>query len=214
LEAPAFYFVGATTPARRPASQMRATGLAAEAASAAAAWAIIDTTGLISGELGQSLKSAKIKRLRPVHVLAIGDSPDLDPILDPWQDDPQVVAHRIPRPPAAKDKPRADRAQWRHQGFADWLMGSNLRWIAPEGRTFTHPPATELFAHSPEMAGQLKGLLMGFSEESGRGLCVGLLHSVDWATGRVLALCPAEGESAPVVDFGCIRLEPDGTQVT
>jgi polynucleotide 5'-kinase involved in rRNA processing len=209
-----FYFVGATTPARRPAAALQATAQACEAAAAAGvAWTVVDTTGYVSGEAGIALKRAKIKRLRPLHVVAIGDHPALDAILAPWEKDEQVALHRLPRPAAARPKTHPARARWRHEGFGEWLTGSNLRWIAAAEREFRHPPAREVFGISPDAADQLKGLLMGFSEASGRCLCVGLLHSVDWAGERVLALCPPEAEAAEVVDFGCVRLEPDGTQV-
>ena len=186
-----FYFVGATNPARRPASHFRATLAACGGAAASgAAWSVIDTTGYLTGEDAVTLKREKIQRLRPVQVLAIGEHEDLERILVPFQDDSAVTIHHLPRPAAAREKPRADRSRWRVEGFREWLAGSNLRWIGREGRTFAHAPAPELFAGSPELASQLRGLLLGFSDQGRRGVCIGLLHSVDWHEGRILAHCP------------------------
>ena len=206
-----FYFVGAVSAEQRPSSAFKATIKSCQAA-AGCQWTIVDTTGHISGDLAVALKSSKIKRLRPVHVVGIGDDPALERLLARWDSDPQVTMHRLPTPAAARSRSRSQRARWRAEAFARWLEGANLRWIAAEGRRIINAPPQELFAESPELAEGLTGLLMGFGEESGRGICLGLLHTMDWSGGRVLARCPPQAEDAALVDFGCIRLEPDGTQ--
>ncbi len=210
-----FYFVGAIAPDRRPSSALKATVAACKAAEASrVAWTVADTTGYLRDELGVALKLAKIKHLRPVHVLAIGDDPHLGPVLSPWTSDSQVTVHRIPKPPAARSKPSGRRAGWRQESFARRLTGANLRWLHPSDMIFANEPAEQLFGGSPELADQLKGLLVGFSDDDGRGICLGLLHAFDFKSGRALVLCAEEAEAAVEADFGCIRLEPDGTQIT
>lgn len=208
-----FYFVGATTPQRRPASALEATVRAGRAA-ADAAWTVVDTTGYVRDELAVALKRAKIKHLRPVHVIALGDDPSLDEILAPWIEDPQVTVHRPAVSDAARSRPRETRAAWRRKQFAAWLRGSNLWPIPREGRRFSHEPPAELFRHVPDADAQLRGLLLGFSDEAGRGICLGLLHTYDFRTGDLIALCPEAACAATHVDFGCLRLERDGTEIS
>lgn len=206
------YFVGATSPERRPMSALKATLQASRAAyQAGHAWVVVDTTGYLAGETAIALKSLKIKHLRPVHVVAIGDHPSFGPLLDPWLSDPQVTVHRLPRPPGVREKPASFRARWRRELFAEWLAGSNLRWLGSEQRKFLHMPPWETHGQTDRGATQLRGLLLGFGDAQGRCLGLGLLHSVDWHGRRVLALCGPEAEACQVVDFGCIRLRPDGS---
>jgi len=172
---------------------------------------ILDTTGYLQGATAVALKGAKVKALRPVHVVALGDDESVDVALEPWRGDAAVTVHRLPRPSGAAAKAPQQRAQWRRQGFSDWLAGSNLRWIETTGRELRHAPARELYAGAYE--GQLEGLLLGLSDADDRGICLGLLRSIDRRGDRLLSLCPEVAQTARIVDFGCVCLEADGTQV-
>lgn len=207
-----YYFVGATTPERRPASALKATRAAVEAATrAGAAWTVIDTTGYLAGEVGVALKTAKISRLRPAHVVAIGEHPAYSTILSGWEQD--VTVHRLPVPPACREKSASRRAAWRQESFSEWLVGCELWWIDAAGMNCLNKPAAELFGRRPEHGEQLRGLLLGFSDDAGRCLGLGLLHTYDFAKDRFLAYCREGSRQAAAVDFGCTRLERDGTQI-
>jgi polynucleotide 5'-kinase involved in rRNA processing len=208
-----FYFVGATAPDRRPAGMMKATLAACRAgAEAGSDWVVLDTTGCVSGPVGPVLKSSKIKHLRPVHVVLLGELTELEASLESWRDDPEVSFHRLAVTPAVKSKSGATRKAWRENLFARWLSGANLRWVEKQDRDWLHAPAPELWAADPGLAERLKGLLLGFCDGEGRGQCVGLLQAIDWRAGRILVLGPPQVEEAAMVDFGCLRLKPDGTQ--
>jgi len=209
-----FYFVGATSPDRRPAGTLKATVTACEHASQAGVhWTVVDTTGYVDDTTAIALKTAKISKLRPCHVLAIGDAPALADILKPWREDPSVSVHRVARPPAARAKSRPERTRWRQDGFAPWLSGANLHWLDGTGRRFLDTPPAELYARNPSVSGQLKGLLVGFSDAEGKGLALGLLRAFDFAAGKALVLCREEALAATTVAFGALRLRPDGTQI-
>lgn len=209
-----FFFVGATTPQRRPASALEATIRACRAAHDHAAWTVVDTTGYVRDELAVTLKQAKIKRLRPVQVIAMGDDPALDAILAPWAGDKRVTVHRPAVSDAVRPRSRETRAAWRRGQFAASLRGGNLWSIAREGRRFIHAPPAELFRHVPDADARLRGLLLGFSDAAGRGICLGLLHTYDFRTGDLIVLCPEAACGAAQVDFGCLRLERDGTEIS
>jgi polynucleotide 5'-kinase involved in rRNA processing len=93
------------------------------------------------------------------------------------------------------------------------LEGSNLRWIEEAQTRWLHAPRRELYCRPGASQAELKGLLLGFAGVDGRGLCLGLLQMVDFVGHKLLALCPQEAESAAVVDFGCLRLDPEGREL-
>lgn len=207
-----FYFVGATSPTQRPSSLLNATTEALGAV-AGAQWVLLDTTGYVRGELGVALKGAKIKRLLPAHVVLLGDDPSLEAIAAPWRGDARVTMHVLPRPAGAGDKTVDQRTDWRREAFRQALSGSNLRWIGESQAQWLHAPERALFSASGASEARLRGLLLGFGDADGRGLCLGLLQCVDFAGRRLLALCPQEAEAAAVVDFGCLRLDPEGREL-
>jgi polynucleotide 5'-hydroxyl-kinase GRC3/NOL9 len=204
-----FRFVGCVSPAQRPASLLAATvGACQSCETAGASWTVVDTTGYLSDDTAVELKRAKIGQLRPVAVVTLGEEAALETILAPWREDPQVQVHRLGTAPGARVRSTQVRSQWRQDRFAQWLAGANLRWISAQGRRFRHVPRREVYAQAPE---QLEGLLLGFSDAAGHGLALGLLHHMDWDGGRLLAQCPEAAEAAARVDFGCLRLRPDGS---
>ncbi|NSW54973.1 MAG: hypothetical protein HPY44_03080 [Armatimonadetes bacterium] len=210
----AFYFVGAVSPNRRPASVVRATLTACRDATVRkVAWTVVDTTGYVTGEVGVAIKTSKIRHLRPLHIVTLGPTDILAPILDGFREDPQVTVHPLPVPAAVRCKTVAARCQWRQEAFATWLVGTELHWIRAAERDFVNAPAPELFAGSPECAEELRGLLVGFSDADGRGIALGLLHTFDFRQNQALIRCSEAGAKAPRVEFGCIRLEPDGSQI-
>lgn len=211
----AFYFVGTVSPNRRPASMVRATLAACRDATARkVAWTVVDTTGYVTGEVGVAIKTSKIRHLRPLHIVTLEPADILAPILDGFREDPQVTLHPLPVPAAARCKTMAARCHWRQEAFATWLARAELHWIRATERDFVNAPAPELFAGSPKCAEELRGLLVGFSDAGGRGIALGLLHTYDFRQNQALIRCPEAAAKAPRVEFGCMRLEPDGTQIS
>jgi polynucleotide 5'-kinase involved in rRNA processing len=207
-----FYFVGCTSPAQRPASVLKATTEALEAV-AGCEWTLLDTTGYIRGELGVALKGAKIKRLLPVHVVMLGDDPGLAEVAAPWKSDGRVSFHLLGRSVRATEKTVDQRTDWRREAFRKALSGSNLRWIEEAQAHWLHAPDRALFSAPGASQASLRGLLLGFADADGHGLCLGLLQSVDFAARKLLALCPEAAEEAAVVDFGCLRLDTEGREI-
>lgn len=208
-----FFFVGSVSPERRPATVLQATGQAHDIAAETARWVVVDTTGYLQGRTAIVLKGAKIKNLRPVHVVAIGDGDeDLEAVLAPWLEDRAVILHRLQSPSGARTRSVPARAQWRQEAFAAWLSGANLRWVELAGKRIVHEPEPEFYEGSN--ARQLEGLLVGFGDDRDNGLCIGLLRTMDLRGRRMLCLCPEQAAGAARVDFGCLRLEPDGRQIS
>ena len=74
-------FLGFTNPVKVPALMVAMTKRLAGIGQKRADITVVDTTGLVSGELGKALKMAKIRTLRPAHIIAIQRGDELEHIL-------------------------------------------------------------------------------------------------------------------------------------
>ncbi len=74
-------FLGFTNPAKVVPLMVAMTRRMAGIGRRRAEIAVVDTTGLISGELGKALKTAKIRAIRPAHIVAIQSGDELEHIL-------------------------------------------------------------------------------------------------------------------------------------
>lgn len=82
---------------------------------------ILDTTGLISGEIGRCLKLGKIRAIRPEMIIAIQRSDELEHILRLIQD---VEIMRIKASKMARQRSREYRIRYRKRKFDDYFKES------------------------------------------------------------------------------------------
>ena len=75
-------FIGTLNPARDVASIIKQTKRMSNLCTAKSDSVLVDTSGLISGEAGRTLKTAKIRALKPEHVIAIQRREELEAILE------------------------------------------------------------------------------------------------------------------------------------
>ena len=216
-----FSFVGSITAAANPTATLAGTCKAVRAAEAAGAGLVLlDTSGYVSGQGGFDLKSAKLELLAPgaaaappLHVIILGDSPDLKRLQLAWYRDPRLTIHRLPQSEVLTQKSRVQRVQWRQERFAEALAEGELRKLSLSGRELSGlPTAAELKADGHE-AGDLQGLLLCFHDDQRRGLCLGLLHQLDLRHQELLVRAPQAAEQAAGIMFGALRLTPDGQEL-
>jgi polynucleotide 5'-hydroxyl-kinase GRC3/NOL9 len=81
---------------------------------------LVDTTGLVTGNIGRALKTGKIKAVNPEYVIAVQKKDELEHILFPG-DDQRII--RIKSSPAAKARSRAARFRYRDRKLADYFSG-------------------------------------------------------------------------------------------
>lgn len=84
---------------------------------------LVDTTGLVTGNIGRALKTGKVKAVNPEYVIAVQKKDELEHILS------LVVDRRIIRiwsSPAAKTRSRAARFRYRNTKLADYFSGPEI----------------------------------------------------------------------------------------
>jgi len=207
-----FYFVGDVTPAACPADCVAGTvRLVQRAERAGADYVIVDTSGFVDGPFALSLKKAKIELLSPALVVAIAPPRRLSHLTDPFIRDESIHTFALEPLTCCKEKPRQQRQRWRQQLFAAWLSGSHNQQIDWQDRSLINLPDR----HHVQQAGadELRGLLIGLLDEQRIGQALGLLRTIDYHNRRLTILAPPEAQQAPTIQFGRLRLEPDGTAI-
>jgi len=83
----------------------------------------VDTTGLVSGEIGRALKIGKIRAIKPEYIVAIQKQDELEHILKLIDD---LNIYRIRASSMAKRRDREDRIEYRKNKFLDYFNEKNV----------------------------------------------------------------------------------------
>ena len=192
-------FVGAVQPDGVVLSQVVATAALVDAARAEADLVVLDTTGSVSGVVGQTLKYHKAELCRPEMVVALQRGGEMEPIVGMLRRffntrvetvgiDPSVT-------PVSAEQRRSERAKRFAEAFAEPLS----RWrVQPTVFAPTLPEGLDL--------SRLHHVLVGVQDETGHCMGLGALiyedDSLKGATNR--------GESMRGLRLGSLRVDPDG----
>lgn len=138
---------------------------------------VVDTTGLISGEFGKALKIAKIRAIRPAHVVAVQRGNELEHILSLVRD---ARIHRLQVSPAAKKRSAAARRAYRKRKLQEYFKA----W--EQSKLILDIATVKLIC---------RGLVFPVGEkEMSNGAIIGLNHD-----NNTLALGVVEGTDGPLV---------------
>jgi polynucleotide 5'-hydroxyl-kinase GRC3/NOL9 len=88
---------------------------------------LVDTTGLVTGNIGRALKTAKIKAVNPEYVIAVQKKDELEHVLS-LIDDRRII--RIRSSPEAKARSRAARFRYRNRKLAEYFAGPAISELA------------------------------------------------------------------------------------
>ncbi len=125
-------FVGTFNPGKKIPEMINGTvRLVEEAQKEAIDLILIDTTGLISGNLGRALKTGKIKAVKPDHIIAIQRDRELEHILTLLKG---YKIHRLIPSPHVKSRRREARIRYRDKRLREYFKESFLLEI-PLNRT-------------------------------------------------------------------------------
>jgi len=114
IEPSSIYFVGSFSPERNLMPCIIGTKLLVEKAiSLEADKVLIDTTGLVLGGIGRTLKYHKIMLVRPDHIVAIRRRQELDPILDLFRNAGWTRIHEIQADPGVRRRSLQARREYR-----------------------------------------------------------------------------------------------------
>jgi len=112
------FFVGTTNPAKQISLLIDGTEKMVDVGREKSAITLVDTTGLITGEIGRALKIGKIKAIKPEYVIALQRQDELEHILRLLED---FTIHRIGVSMAAKCRSRENRIKYRQKKFLDYF---------------------------------------------------------------------------------------------
>lgn len=153
---------------------------------------IVDTTGLVEGNLGKALKLGKIKAIKPDCVIAIQKKDELEHILGAVSG-PKII--RLKPSPLAKKISRVARINYRKQKYNEYFSSAKLLKVPLAGRKIIlfHYRNTPLDLCAPEFEpGPLIGNVAGLNKGP-ETLALGVFKGIE--KDRALFLTPLKSAS-------------------
>lgn len=127
------FFVGTFNPSRKIHLIIDGVKRMVDLSKAKSDVILIDTTGLISGNVGIALKIGKIKAIRPEHIIALQRHEEVEHILNLLEDmnpaptcSGRVHIYRLRPSPMAKSRSRDARIRYRKERFDEYFDGRKL----------------------------------------------------------------------------------------
>jgi polynucleotide 5'-kinase involved in rRNA processing len=197
------HFVGGISPDRLVLQHVIATTALAQAGAAVADLVIVDTTGTISGVIGQTLKYHKVELIRPDLVLALQRGGELEPVIGMLRRFFAVDVVALPADPDVPPSAPDARAVARARAFANAFAEPLERWRVRE----------TVFAPTLPMGldlNRLDGVLVGVQDGSGGCLGLGRLEFRE----EVLRVVTNAGEGMQGLRLGSLRLDLDTLEMT
>lgn len=190
------HFVGGVSPDRLVLQHVIATTAMAQAGQEAADLVIVDTTGTVSGVVGQTLKYHKVELIRPDLILALQRGGELEPVIGMLRRFFAVDVVALPAdpdvPPSAPDARATARIRLFGEAFSEPLE----RWRVRE----------TVFAPTLPMGldlARLDGVLVGVQDGSGGCLGLGRLEFAE----DVLRVLTNAGEGMQGLRLGSLRVD-------
>ena len=194
----ALHFVGGISAERLVLQQVIATAALVEQARQSADTVVIDTTGVISGVGGETLKYHKMELCRPEAVVALQRGGELEPVIGMLRRFFGARVITVPIEPDVQPSSPDDRAGRRSARFEQAFARPLEKWrVKPTVFAPTLPTGLD--------PSRLDGLLVGIHDSEGR--CQGLgRREVDDGTLRVLT---NQGEGMQGLRLGSVRIDLD-----
>jgi polynucleotide 5'-hydroxyl-kinase GRC3/NOL9 len=201
------YFVGVTSPAHRLArvvdGSIRMVQLAKDAG---ASLIIVDTSGMVAGNLGHVLKLKKIDRIKPDRIVALQSKQELEPILS-HVNQMDIRIYRSPIHPETRSKSVRYRSLKRKKQFADYFNKAVLKQLNSAKIKLQGFPVSKDESH-------LKHLIVGLEDRYGDTLEIGLIHSFNRSSSIIEVWTPVSDlSSVTTLRLGAIKLLKDGTEL-
>ena len=199
----ALHFVGTTTPARLVLQQVVATAAMAQRARNVGEVVIIDTTAVVTGVSGETLKYHKTELCRPDRIVALQRGEEMEPLVGMLRRFLDVEVTTAPTDPAVDPMPPDVRARSRADAFRRALAPPLVTWkVRPTVFAPTLPVGLN--------PGRLDGVLVGVQDDSGGCLGLGVL-SHDEETLKVLTNV---GEGMSGLRLGSLRIDVETFEST
>jgi polynucleotide 5'-hydroxyl-kinase GRC3/NOL9 len=125
------FFVGTVNPAKRFPLIIEGTRKLTDLCKTTSDLTLIDTSGLVAGEMGKALKARKIKTVKPDHLIALQREDELEHILCAVED---IPIDRVKVSPMVRARSRGERLRYRREKFLDYFDETGLEEFLLEAR--------------------------------------------------------------------------------
>ncbi len=192
------HFVGTTTPTRLVLQQVIATSVMTTRARELGDVVIVDTTAVVSGVAGETLKYHKTELCRPDRIVALQRGEELEPLVGMLRRFFGAEIHTLATDPRILPMSPDERASKRAEQLALALRPPLERWkVRPTVFAPTLPVGLQLM--------RLTGVLVGVQARNGDCLGLGVLdHDED-----ALRVMTNVGEGMTGLRLGSIRIDLD-----
>lgn len=199
-EAVALQFVGATSPAGNlPATLAGIRKMLERARAAGLDRVLIDTTGLVAGELGRVLKQAKIELADPDLVVCLERAGECEHIVRPYPPLARPAVLRLPVPGAARSRGPEERRRYR-QGRLQAYFASARPVTLDLERIVLRGSGGEEVANA-EATG-FDSVLAGLEDRARETLGLAVVRRIDAEKGTLHVDTPVPEERIAVVRIG------------
>jgi polynucleotide 5'-hydroxyl-kinase GRC3/NOL9 len=196
-------FVGSIVPDRFTLQQVVGTAALVDAARPESDLIVVDTTGAVSGVVGQTLKYHKVELCRPDSIVALQRGGEMEPIVGLLRRFFSSEVETVPVHPDVVALSPPERAAARVERFIEALSGETQKWrVRPTVFAPTLPTGLDL--------ARLNDMLVGVHDRSGRCLGLGTLEYDDGS----LRVVTSVGEGMAGLRLGSLRLDPVTRQTT
>ena len=191
-------FVGGIAPDRYRLQQVTGVASLVDSARTEADLIVIDTTGAVSGVVGQTLKYHKVELCRPDTVVALQRGSEMEPLVGLLRRFFSVEVRTAPIPIDLGPMGPGERVEQRAADFARALSEPLQRWrVRPTVFAPTLPAGLDL--------DRLHGMVVGIHDPNARCLGLGVLEFDDGA----LRVITGYGEGMAGLRLGSVRLDLD-----
>jgi polynucleotide 5'-hydroxyl-kinase GRC3/NOL9 len=195
----ALHFVGVTSPVRSLLGVVTGTRRMLDRARAARMQrVVIDTSGLVSGHLGRTLKQAKIDATDPDLVVCLERAGECEHIVAAYAGATRPEVIRLTAAATVRSRSAEDRRRYREERLNEYF--ASARRVALDlRRVRLHGPSGEAPAGGAT-AGVTEGTLVGLLDKTRATLGLGLVRGIDVVAGVIhLEATIPETEVATVV---------------
>lgn len=197
------HFVGHTDPSRLALQQVVAATSLVTRARELADLVLIDTTGVISGLAGQTLRYHETELVQPDRIVAMHRGGELEPMTGMLTRffDSSIV--EVPTPSGLTPSTPEERAQYRSEAFARAFVAPLDTWkVRPTVFAPTLPAALDL--------NRIDGVLVGVQDRAGACLGVGRIEYAD----ETLRVRTNRGDGMRGLRLGSLRIDLDDFTTT
>jgi polynucleotide 5'-kinase involved in rRNA processing len=196
-------FTGSVSPEGHLDTFLDAASRITQAARQMACRLLIDTTGLVDGELGYTVKRRKVERLKPDLIIALQRERELEELLAAL---PSFPVERLTPPSGCLRRSLAERAAYRDRQFARYFVNAvkqtlslrrtRLVGLEPEWATRTIPLSLAA----------LMDRVVGLRNAQGEDLALGLIRDIDTQHGTLTVFTPLRDiSSITTIAVGSVR---------